>query len=134
MSEQQALLFNNDVFYQAFAARDLEAIDAIWAVDAPVACLHPGWTPLFERSDIIQSFAAIFDGPSPPDIKCLGARALLYGAVGVVICYEALDENYLAATNVFVRRDSKWVMVHHQAGPTEEPSEEIRETPQNPIN
>ncbi len=134
MSEKQALLFNNDAFYQAFAAHDLEAIDNIWDTDAPVACLHPGWAPLTTRGDIINSFAAIFDGPAPPDITCLGAQALLYGAVGVVICYEVIEGNFLAATNVFVQRGSKWMLVHHQAGPTEEPPEDITKTPENPIN
>jgi len=134
MSEQQALLFNNDAFYQAFAARDLEAIDALWAVDTPVACLHPGWAPLTERSDIIHSFAAIFQGPAPPDIKCLGARALCYDGAGIVICYELIEGNFLAATNFFVHNGSGWKLVHHQAGPTEEPPEDIRKTPHDPIN
>ena len=35
------VLAANAVFYQAFATRDVTAMEAIWAVEAPVACTHP---------------------------------------------------------------------------------------------
>ena len=42
MPEHAAVLFANDAFYLAFANRDYDAMDVIWARDAPVTCIHPG--------------------------------------------------------------------------------------------
>src|SRR5215469_13040920 len=38
MTDQDAVLAANLEFYRAFAARDLAAMDALWALQAPVAC------------------------------------------------------------------------------------------------
>ena len=35
-----------------------------------------------------------------------------------MICYEVLEDGFLAATNIFVREAGGWAMVHHQAGHT----------------
>ena len=46
MSDEEAVLAANEAFYRAFAARDFAAMDALWAAEAPVACIHPGWDAL----------------------------------------------------------------------------------------
>jgi len=38
------------------------------------------------------------------------------------VCYEVLEGGFLAATNVFVREDGAWRMVHHQAGASPPPT------------
>ena len=63
MTDQDAVLAANLEFYRAFAARDLTAMDALWARRAPVACLHPGWTALKDREAIIESWAGILVEP-----------------------------------------------------------------------
>ena len=42
MTDADAVLAANLEFYRAFTMRDVAAMDALWARDAPVACLHPG--------------------------------------------------------------------------------------------
>lgn len=121
--DQAALLFANDTFYRAFLSRDMGLMNALWAVDAPVSCLHPGWPPLDGREAVLQSWHAILTGPNAPNIECLGARAHVYGDTGLVICYEKLGSEYLVATNVFMRSGAGWLMVHHQSGPTPDPGE-----------
>ena len=49
MSDEEAVLAANEEFYRAFAARDLAAMDALWAQETPVACVHPGWDALVGR-------------------------------------------------------------------------------------
>ena len=71
MTDQDAVLAANLEFYRAFAARDLAAMDALWARRAPVACLHPGWTALKDRDAIIESWAGILSNPDAPRIACL---------------------------------------------------------------
>jgi hypothetical protein len=41
----------------------------------------------------------------------------MLGTAGFVVCHEVLPEGVLVATNVFVREDGAWKVVHHQAGP-----------------
>jgi hypothetical protein len=118
MSDTDAVLFANEAFYQAFADRDLKAMEEIWSRAAPVSCIHPGWAPLFGRNEVMTSWAAIISAPGAPDIACRGARAQVYGAAASVVCFEQLGREFLIATNVFVREDRVWRIVHHQAGPT----------------
>lgn len=118
MSDTESLLFANEAFYQAFADKDLDAMADLWSRDHPVSCLHPGWGPLFDRSEVISSWAAILNAPEAPDIRCVGARVQLYGDLGIVICFEQLPGGTLVATNIFVRQGSLWKMIHHQGAPT----------------
>ena len=112
------LIAANEAFYRAFAAQDVDAMDALWVEDGPVACIHPGWGALSERSRIMDSWRAILESPNAPRIACLAPRAYSLGDTGFVICFEQVGDSCLIATNVFARRDGGWKMVHHQAGPT----------------
>ena len=118
MSEEDAVLAANEEFYRAFAARDLAAMDALWAQVTPVACIHPGWDALVGREAVMESWAAILGGPGAPQIRCEAPRAFVKGQSAFVICREVLEQGRLIATNVFAREQDGWRMVHHQAGPS----------------
>ena len=118
MSDTDAVLFANEAFYRAFADRDEAAMDDLWSATEQVACLHPGWGPLFGRDEVVESWKAIIRNPDSPEILCHDARAHVYGNTAYVICFEEIAGSFLVATNVFVRDGSLWKMVHHQAGPT----------------
>ena len=113
--EQDAVLFANEAFYRAFAARDVAAMEDIWARNCPVACIHPGWGPLFGREAVIESWHGILENPESPPVVCHDAKAFVYGNTAFVTCFEALGGGFLIATNVFVREDGAWKMVHHHA-------------------
>ena len=116
MTDSDAVLAANLEFYRAFAERDLAAMDALWARHAPVACLHPGWTALFDRASIMRSWEGILSDPAAPRIACFDERVLFYGEVALVLCEEELEGGTLAASNLFVREDEGWRLAHHQAG------------------
>jgi hypothetical protein len=116
MTDHDAVLAANLEFYRAFAARDLPAMDALWARRAPVACLHPGWTALKDRGAVIESWAGILSNPDAPSIACFDEQVFLYGEVALVLCEEELAGGTLAASNFFVREDGVWRIAHHQAG------------------
>ncbi len=121
MADTEAVLFANEAFYQAFADRDLEAMDALWSHAQPVCCIHPGWAPIFGRDEVMASWAAILGNAESPDIGYSAARAHVLGGAAFVVCYESLGGGYLTATNVFVREGAVWKLVHHQAGPVPTP-------------
>jgi ketosteroid isomerase-like protein len=116
MTDFDAVLAANLEFYRAFTARDLAAMDALWARQAPVACLHPGWTALKDRTEIIESWAGILSNPDAPQIACFDEQVFLYGDVALVLCEEELEGGTLAASNLFVREDNEWRIAHHHAG------------------
>jgi ketosteroid isomerase-like protein len=116
MTDSDAVLAANLEFYRAFTARDIPAMDALWARQAPVACLHPGWTALNDRNAIMESWGGILSNPEAPRIACYDEQVLLYGDVALVLCEEELDGGTLAASNLFVREDNEWRIAHHHAG------------------
>lgn len=136
MSDRAAVLFANDAFYRAFADSDIQAMASVWAADDAITCLHPGWAPLRGFEDVLSSFQAIFEGPAPPAIAPSAADVTLHGPVAIVICYEQIGADYLIATNTFRKDDNgNWRLIHHQAGPANEPPDhEEEETKPAAIN
>jgi ketosteroid isomerase-like protein len=117
MTDRDAVLAANLEFYRAFTARDLPAMDALWARRAPVACFHPGWTALKDRDAIMESWSGILSNPDAPRIACFDEEVFLYGGdVALVLCEEELDGGTLGASNLFVRENDKWLIAHHHAG------------------
>lgn len=112
------ILAANRAFYDAFAARDAEAIDALWARGAPSACTHPGWPVLVGRAVVMQSWRDILASESAPRIAIERPRALRIATdVAMVVCVERIGRTALAATNLFVHEEGAWRIVHHHAGP-----------------
>ena len=116
MTDSDAVLAANLEFYRAFTAKDLVAMEALWAKEAPVACIHPGWPPLTERDAVIESWHNILGHPEAPRIACYDERVQLHGDVALVVCEEELEGGTLVASNLFVREDGGWKIAHHQAG------------------
>ena len=82
----------------------------------------------------MESWDGILSNPKAPNVDCRGARAHLLGALGVVLCYEIIGGSVLTATNLFLREDGAWRMVHHHAGPCGTPPAELaEEPPEEPI-
>ena len=121
-----SILAANRAFYDAFARRDVAAMDELWARQAPCACVHPGWGALLGREQIMASWAAILTG-DPPSLRCVDPVVRLLGErVAFVVCAELVPGGRLIATNTFVLEDGAWKMVHHHAsavavGEDEEP-------------
>ena len=117
-SGQDAVLEANAAFYRAFAERDLEAMDRLWAREAPVACTHPAWTVLTGRDDVLKSWEGILTNPDAPSIEVRDAVAHRLGDTAIVLCREIVQGAPAEATNVarFRPRDGgEWRMAHHHA-------------------
>lgn len=133
MQEHAEILFANEAFYLAFQAKDIAAMEDLWARRVPVACTHPGWPSLSGRDQVMQSWAAIFANPGAPAVDCRGAKARRYGDTAFVTCYEVVGDSLLAATNILVREEGTWKLVHHQAGPCHAPPSDLIEEEQPPV-
>ncbi|MEM6931197.1 MAG: nuclear transport factor 2 family protein, partial [Myxococcota bacterium] len=90
MDTEADVLVTNLAFYAAFAERDLEAMDELWASEHEVACLHPGWTELDGREAVLDSWRRILSNPESPVVRCADAKARVVGDVAWVTCREIL--------------------------------------------
>jgi hypothetical protein len=104
------VLAANEAFYQAFNQRDMASMEALWASSAAVSCIHPGWNVLQGREAVLDSWRSILNNPGQPRIVAGGAIASVFDSIAIVICRE------LVATNVFIREDGAWRLLHHQSG------------------
>lgn len=121
-SERTSILAANAAFYSAIAKGDYRAMELLWARLRPVACIHPGWSAITGRNQVMASWRTILT--RPPAIKCSDPKVFPLGEAAMVLCREIIGQTVLAATNIFVREAETWKLIHHQAGPTPEVAEE----------
>lgn len=117
---ENALRAANESYYQAFAARDLPAMEALWAHEG-VACVHPGWPALIGRKAVIGSYRDIFRNPSQEAVTARDPKILIVENEGRVYCVEEVGGGLLLATNWFRLIDDDWRLLHHQASPLAAP-------------
>ena len=109
--------FANEAFYLAFAEKDMQAMENIWASSVPVLCLHPGWPLLSGREAVLDSWRSILANPQQQPIDFYGVQSSILGdETVVVVCYELVGGSSMVATNVFVSEDGHPKIALHQAG------------------
>lgn len=122
--EETAVLAANLGFYRALEARDLSAMDFVWAHEDAATCVHPGWHRLDGWDEIRRSWENIFENSRPWTASCRDVRVWVAGQLAWVTCIEVMtpfggdeveDAARMQATNVFVRIDGDWKMIHHHA-------------------
>ena len=119
------LIAVNEAFYEAFEARDLDAMSDVWLHEDHVACTHPGWATLRGWPAVSASWFALFQGNGDMQWILTEVEPVVRGDTGWV----TLDENLIseargqtvAAVNVFERRAGRWRMVLHHGSPVQGP-------------
>ena len=120
-SDEAAVLAANAAFYAAFESLSIEDMDAVWAHEEPVLCVHPGWPLLSTREQVIESWRRIFENASLMRFDITGAQVVVEGDAAWVSCTENLTqvldgrvaEAKIQATNLFRRRLGEWRVAHH---------------------
>ena len=107
----------NDTFYRAFASFSKEAMADIWSESERITCIHPGWSLVEGRDDVLASWSRILENPKQSPIVSGGAQVRKYGDFAVVLCRESVAGGLLYATNVFVKESTMWRLMHHQSAP-----------------
>jgi len=112
-----ALRAANQSFYDAFEARDMDAMSNLWEHSDRALCTHPGWATLRGWGQVAASFFALFQNRDPIQFILTNERMSAQGGVGWV----SVDENILgeqagstvAALNLFVESNGVWRLVCH---------------------
>jgi SnoaL-like protein len=115
----------NAAFYRALESGLIERMDDVWAHEDWVRCVHPGWDLITGWQRVRESWVSIFDGgqkmrvsPSEVVINFAGELAWVTCTENVTVFNESsFDTAQAIATNLFVRLQDGWRMVHHHASP-----------------
>lgn len=117
------VLAANRSLYEAFEARDIEAMEVLWSGDSEVLVTHPGWPTLHGVEAVITSWRRLLSNAQRLQFIVTNEHVVLAGDTAWVTC----DENILgdgspggtvAALNLFRRRpDGTWQCVGHHGSP-----------------
>lgn len=108
----------NRRYYEAFEARDLDAMSDLWERSPRVLCTHPGWATLRGWGPVAASFFTLFQNGQRLQFVLTEERTVVAGDTAWV----SVDENLLgdqggvtvATVNIFVRGPGgDWRMVCH---------------------
>ena len=111
-------------FYQAFEARDIDAMMAAWAEDEDIVCIHPGGPRLVGYEAVRAGWEQLFAGDARLSFKLdeivvieTVGLALQSAVEHVTVGNDPKPRGMAIATNVFLRTPSGWRMVVHHASP-----------------
>ena len=110
-------------FYQAFEARDLDAMMTAWADDEDIVCVHPGGSRMVGYDAVRAAWEQLFSGDTKlsfrlDEIVVLETVGLaMQSAIEHVSTADGTARGAAVATNVFMRTPSGWRMVCHHASP-----------------
>ncbi|HVF65640.1 MAG TPA: nuclear transport factor 2 family protein [Casimicrobiaceae bacterium] len=108
-------------FYQAFEAKDVDAMMAAWAEDEEIVCVHPGGARLVGYDAVRASWDRIFAGEGRVSFR-LG-EVVMIETVGLAM-QSAIEDIHAGergaqasaiVTNLFLRTPSGWRIVCHHA-------------------
>ena len=115
----------NAAFYRALESSVIERMDDVWAHEAWVRCVHPGWDMIVGWQRVRESWIMIFEGgqkmrasPSEVWVSITGDLALVTCTENITVFNDAsFDSAQATATNIFINREGRWLMIHHHASP-----------------
>jgi ketosteroid isomerase-like protein len=121
----EAVQAANLSFYRAFESLDVDRMAEVWAQDASVKCIHPGWPLLHGWDSIFGSWGRIFDTTTMMQFSITEAEVSLEGDWAWVTCTENLtsvvdgsvSQGVVQATNIYRKQEGRWLLVHHQGSP-----------------
>lgn len=125
LSPEEALRAANTNFYAAFESLDLAQMEAVWAHDDEVSCVHAGSELLLGWDEVRDRWGRIFANAKRVRVALSCVWLRVEGNAGWVVCTERVttaftdgfDDTRVQATNIFVRHEEGWLLVARHASP-----------------
>lgn len=121
-AELTAIRLANERFYRALTGLDFPAMEALWAHEEGIRCIHPGWEMMEGWEVIRESWTAIFSNTTSLVVEPSQVKVRVEGGMAWVSCLETITSSgssggvtLARATNLFVKRPDGWKMVLHHA-------------------
>ena len=123
--DAELVLAQNAHFYRAIERMDLRSMSECWTCTDSDVCIHPGWQVITGWTEILDTWAAIFQGAAFMKFEITEAQVHLHGDLARVHCVENIytlasglqSHSVAAATNLFVRHGGRWLLTLHHASP-----------------
>jgi len=127
--DRRAVLEANRAFYEAFNARDVEAMADLWLRSDDVTCIHPHRNVTTGHADVLRTWRAILTNPDQPKIVFAAEEARVVGDIGIVAGREVVAGVPIVATNIYRRSSNPdltdnadtpgytWLLIHHHGSP-----------------
>lgn len=124
-TDEQEVLAVNQAFYEALQNLDLEKMGDVWWHENWVKCVHPGRDLIEGWEEVWESWTNIFRSTEYLRVAISRPLVRVVGDAAWVSCIENVTSTLgsdfatamIEATNIFVRREGQWRMVHHHAAP-----------------
>jgi uncharacterized protein (TIGR02246 family) len=123
--DAEAVRAANAAFFAALSARDMAAFEGVWARDSgPLAVLPTSRSAVVGWDAIRKDYEGVFRRYSEFSISMPESEVRVAPGGALVVGIETVrgklasgeGANFsLLATNVFERRDGRWLLVHHHA-------------------
>ena len=115
----------NTRFYEAFESLDIRHMEAVWATDQTVHCIHPGWEIRSGWPSVRDSWVLIFNNTAKINLTVTDLKIVIHGEIGWVNCTEEVKQiidgephvTYVLTTNLFLHQQNDWFMIHHHGSP-----------------
>jgi ketosteroid isomerase-like protein len=115
----------NERFYRAFESLDIQQMEEVWAVNATVKCIHPGWDVRSGWPAVRDSWVLIFNHTTEMRFEVTDVDIAVNGDMAWVTCVEQVKTRVggephasrILATNLFVKHPTGWKMIHHHGSP-----------------
>jgi ketosteroid isomerase-like protein len=108
-------------FYQAFEAKDVDAMMATWADDEEIVCVHPGGPRLVGYDAVRGAWEQLFANDARlrfrlEQIVVVDTVGLaLQSALEEIMTADGVSRGVAIVSNVLLRTPSGWRMVSHHA-------------------
>ena len=126
-------------FYQAFEAKDIDAMMGAWADDEEIVCVHPGGARLVGYDAVRAAWEQLFAGDSRlsfrlQDIVVVESvgMAMQSAIEQVSLGSDGSTRGYAVATNLFLRTPVGWRLLAHHASPA--PAAAAPSAPEGPLH
>ena len=129
-TDEEEVLTANRTFYDALHRLDISLMAQVWSHEDWIRCMHPGWDLLVGWDEVQGSWQDIFNSTEQMMVSI--SRVILHvsGDVAWVSCLENVTSTHqnnlstvlVEATNIFQRRQGRWLLVHHHTTPLARPS------------
>ena len=108
----------NRSFYEYFRNGDIARMEKLWARYEQVSVIHPGWSSIRGRDDVMASWRQVMIHSIPPEIFPTEVCVILSGErKATAFCVEQIGDAKIFASNIFTYEDDAWRIMHHQATP-----------------
>jgi hypothetical protein len=115
----------NAQFYRALETCSIQEMEKVWLQEPWVRCVHPGSEIIIGWSNIRNSWVEIFQNTRGMRLSLSQLFIKVVGDFAWVECTEDIatffDQGFTSgqaqATNLFLKVEEKWLMVHHHSSP-----------------